>query len=149
MSERQISIILAVIIAVLGIALFVKLSGISIGLISHDYSISLPDGYSIIRSSSEDIALNYFSTIEVEPTIDGYRVYRNVLVGHTVKPSPNTEDKSTKPGYFIVVFKRGETRTGLSREQWIKELSRLGIRSVPTLHRPTGLDQLLGYNKPS
>ena len=136
------------------VVLSVACSGCLPSLMSSDYKIPLSEGYAIIRASRNDIALFHdnassgICTMVMGPTIDGYHVYKDILVGYTVKPRPEAEDKNTPPGYFVFSFRTGEAITGLSYKQWIDQLNRHGIRTAPLLHRPSAKDGVRGYNKP-
>lgn len=114
-------------------------------LIGPDFAISLPYGYSLVQTTPGNVSMDLGNKCLVDANIDGYRVYENITIGHVSK-APEFYD--SVPGYFIADLTNGKKQQGLSRQQWIKELRKHSIVHVPTLHRPTGLDELNGYNRP-
>ncbi|MEN6371881.1 MAG: hypothetical protein ABFD64_07690 [Armatimonadota bacterium] len=118
----------------------------------HSWEIGLPRGYSLIPiSGGDNVCLAESGTVGriiIGPKVKAYRVYStkhsNIVVGYIGK----SKHWDSRSGYFILVCDGGKLYKGLSNKQWISLLHSYGIHKQPTLHRPTGFDELKGYNRP-
>jgi hypothetical protein len=92
---------------------------------------------------------------QVGPDVDGYRVYRDIIVGHTIKGKTRNAYGDQLPameprpaGYFIIDTRIDRVYDGLSRHEWLKRLGVFGVACEPTLYKPSIYDKILGRNKP-
>jgi hypothetical protein len=93
----------------------------------------------------------------VGPDVDGYRVYKNTIVGHVVKEvypfewgdqyGPPREQRPA--GYFIIDVRNDIVYAGLTKQQWLDKLREFGVTSEPKLFKPSVFDKLLRRNRPS
>lgn len=121
-----------------------------------DFEIPLPNGYALVQTSTEQVCLADSGKSDLltgdsgyDWTVDGYRVYTGVVVGYAVNARPaEIEGPPNASQYFFLDYETGQLVTGLSHQDWIKQLRKYGIRSEPVLHRPSGLDAFEGYNRP-
>ena len=116
-------------------------------LFGGDYSIALPDGYSLVRVYAGAVLMADPSHKKIiSPNIDGYKVLQHVVVGHVSRDKlPPEEAAESKPGYFVVDVRNGIVHQGLDERSWIDSLRRYGITTKPTLHKPSRFDQKFGY----
>lgn len=92
----------------------------------------------------------------VGPVVDGYRVYRTVIVGHVREPEYDNPyykphyrpDDPMAPGHFIVEPHRDKIYNGLSKKRWLEKLRAYEMKSEPELFKPSPLDGYLGKDKP-
>jgi hypothetical protein len=99
-----------------------------------DYEIPLPHGYFVARTSSDEFALvapNHH--VIVGPTIKGFHVYRDIVVGRVSRGTSNE--------FFIVDLKGGRTEKGLAEGEWRKRLEARGV-SAPHLSKPSRYQKL-------
>lgn len=89
------------------------------------------------------------------PDVDGYRVYRDAIVGHVSRarvrnsygdPLPKREPRPE--GYFIIDVRIDRVHDGLSKQEWLSKLRAFGLRREPVLHRPSIFDGILRRNRP-
>lgn len=117
----------------------------------------LPGGYTLTSMDDGDI-LKYDGNENpliqtVGPSIDGYKVYRSVLIGHiTANPKLQFEyvDAFTyqNSGYFTIDLKTRKFSGGLTKQNWLSKLKSYGITTEPELYKPSWHDERLGRTKP-
>lgn len=98
----------------------------------------------------------YDSMPEAGPSVDGYRVYRKAIIGHTARPRIKTSYgdpiRILNPhpvGYFIIDARTDIVYEGLSKREWLKKLRGYGIVREPRLYRPSAFDEILRRNRPT
>lgn len=94
---------------------------------------------------------------KVGPDVDGYHVYKKIIVGHVVKEvypyewgdeyGPPREQRPV--GYFIIDVRNDIVYAGLTKQQWLDKLRKFGVTSEPKLFKPSVFDKLLRRNRPS
>ncbi len=131
--------------------------------LGHDYSYYRMDHtYEvIITCAPEDLSrverfAKHPGAFNVGPSVDGYRVYDRVIVGHV--SSPKRTDSYGDPirlpsvisptGYFVIDVRTDRIHDGLSKKRWIEVLKRFGIAREPELYKPSIYDKILGRNRP-
>lgn len=105
----------------------------------HDFRITLPNGYQLIRPSAQG---NYIADPKswgiIGPYVDRYRVVKHLVVGH-VSPRPvfrgDTQPQEAT-GYFILDTKTGSIEKGMTKTKWTSTLKTKGVLSPPKLRRP-------------
>lgn len=131
----------AVLVAVTCVGLFFLFTRLP-RVFGMDYAIQLPHNYQLVSIHTGCVVLGNPKPNEVSigPSIDGYSIRENLLVGHTsvVKHEPESE-----AGYFIVDMRSGKITSGMSRSVWRKELQRHGIDREPRLVYPARWRALL------
>ena len=92
----------------------------------------------------------------VGPDVDGYHVYKKIIVGHVAKEVyPNEWGEYGPPrkqrpvGYFIIDVRNDMVYAGLTKQQWLDKLREFGVTSEPKLFKPSVFDKLLRRNRPS
>lgn len=80
----------------------------------------------------------------VGPRVDGYRTYKQVIIGHVSKipgDSPHfslaRDPKECAPGYFVIDAHNDRIYNGLNKQDWLKKMRSFGIDYEPELVRPT------------
>ena len=93
-----------------------------------DYSKKLPNGYSLVSQYSGSVGLSGpgGGVIEAYPTIDGYQVIGEIVVGHV----------DTQNGYFILDTRKRILNDKLSKKDWLDMLKSYGINEEPRLKKP-------------
>lgn len=104
-----------------------------------DYSINLPNGYSIVRSNVDDVTIaNKNLVVVISPKIIGYDIREDLVVGLvSTEGLPSEIIQESKPGYFVIDTKSDKINQGLSEEVWLHLLSSHGISDRPKLKHPT------------
>ena len=106
-----------------------------------DYSVSLPNGYTLVSVYSGAILINHpHEGIAVEANIVGYQVIGDLVVGHSIEAELLPEKDLSKPGYFILDTRTHKVIQALDRTTWLSNLKRLGISEVPALKKPSRFD---------
>lgn len=106
-----------------------------------DYSVSLPNGYTLVSVYSGAVLINHRNEgIAVEANIDGYQVIGDLVVGHSIGAELLPEKDLSKPGYFILDTRTHKVIQALDRTAWLSNLTRLGISKVPVLNKPSRFD---------
>lgn len=108
---------------------------------SSDYRKHLPNGYVLVRTNANTKAIfvpsgpdqknptHPVDGVAVAALIDRITVHGDLVLGQTVA-SPSSELRDfERVGFFILDTKSGGVQSGLSEQQWIHELSSLGIES--------------------
>ena len=111
----------------------------------YDYTIALPNGYRIVRLNADEVVVvgreGSLDSASIDPTIDGYAVVGDLVVGHASPPpdSPHARVRvqRTKAEFFIVDTKSGTAWASSEREEWIASLHERGITGVPDLRPPS------------
>lgn len=132
--------------------------------------VKLTDNYRYLRSPEGEFILGYnmeehqqelvdrmlkdWEPPLVGPDVDGYRVYRRVIVGHVAKtwdgekhPAWLLQEDARIPGYFIIDLRRDTLHKSLSKQEWLEKLRGYGIKREPELFKPAWYDEILGRNK--
>ena len=100
-----------------------------------DYEIPLRHGYFVARVGSNEFALVAPDhRVIVGPTITGFHVYRDTIVGRV--------RAGTADAFFIVDMNGGRAETGLAEREWRKRLEAKGVSS-PRLNKPNRLQKLM------
>jgi hypothetical protein len=111
-------------------------------LFGGDYEIELPNGYRLVRVYGSTICLDKGIDQLLAPTVDGYRVHGDIVVGHVSWDEHYSRNVSPSvPGFFLVDTKKGTLFQGLSEEEWLKVLKKHGITGSPQLRRPSRWDR--------
>ena len=106
-----------------------------------DWRVSLPRGYSLVRTYASAVLMSDSNHIVViNPCIDEYKVYedKNLIVGHVTR-TPGllpVDSADSRPGFFIVDTRSGVTMEGLEEKAWLDSLRIYGISEKPRLHEP-------------
>ena len=113
-------------------------------------------GYNMEEHQQElvDRMLKGWEPPEVGPDVDGYRVYRRVIVGHVARtwegekrPAWLRQDDVRMPGYFIIDLRRDTLRKGLSKQEWLEKLRNYGVKREPEFFKPSWYDEVLRRNR--
>ena len=115
----------------------------SYGCLPVDYVGDLPNGYKVGKNNSTSISI--FSTKDQtgfsKEYITRMNVRGSIVFGkiETIPPEPQRRVVGEKrhPGYFILNTETGLYQLGLERQNWLKELRKVGILEEPTLIRPS------------
>jgi hypothetical protein len=116
----------------------------------YDYSISLPNGYRIIRFNADEFGLagseGTADAVGIDPTIDGYAVLGGVVAGHAEPPreflGAGVPAPRMEAEFFVVDTRSGYVWQGTDRSAWLAELRKLGVNDPPLLKSPTFWDSL-------
>ncbi len=118
-------------------------------LFGGDYSISLPDGYSLDRVNAAEVVMlgpKPNRSLLINSNIDGYKVLNRIVIGHVSLPQLPAEDtKDSIPGFFILDIQSGEVQQGLPEPVWLDSLRKYGITKKPSLHKPSRFDQMFRF----
>ena len=103
-----------------------------------DYSVNLPNGYTLVSVYSGAILINHpHEGIAVEANIDSYQVIGDLVVGHSTSAELLPEKGFSKPGYFILDTRTRKVLQALDRTTWLSNLAKLGVSEVPVLNKPS------------
>lgn len=107
-----------------------------------DYSVSLPNGYSLARIYSGAILIHHTSKgVVINANVDRYKVLDEFIVGHVTLAELTPERNYSKPGYFIINTKTNEVKEGLDKQVWLETLKKMKIMSEPDLSKPSRFDR--------
>jgi hypothetical protein len=105
-----------------------------------DYRRELTRGYKLVRANADEyVIVDSLDWVVITPTISEIRHLGDLIVGVPQHPE---RQGHFEPGYFVVNTATGEHRMGLSKETWLAELRRHGIRDLPALRRPSRAGEL-------
>jgi len=105
-----------------------------------DYTKPLPNGYELERTNASTIFIfapevDYRRDIIVPPKIVSWGQVKNVVFGEVVdSPNSSLTSVDSVPGYFILNTKNATVVLGLSEEEWLAELEKLGIKDPKLKH---------------
>jgi hypothetical protein len=117
-----------------------------------DYAVDLPNGYSLVRSNSSDIAIfgppELYSSRVVPPLIVSIGVHENLVFGKVgdsqdlwlrgqddLAKAEKAEQEKAR-GYFLLNTKTHAVKRGLIKEGWLDALKEQGVDSEPALKKP-------------
>lgn len=111
-------------------------------LFGGDYAVPLPNGYELVRLAGSTIVLDKpgLDCRLVGPTVDGYCVYGDIVVGHVSRDDSLRDIRPSVPGYFLVDTKQGTAFQGLGEAEWLKTLKKHGIAGKQ-LRKPSRWDR--------
>jgi hypothetical protein len=98
----------------------------------------LVDRYRLVRIYDTAVAIaDGTEEIVVPADIDGLSQVGVLLVGHATDQglSPSAA-RDAVPGYFIIDVKSRKLKSGLSKEEWLRELALRGVNGEPQLGKP-------------
>lgn len=98
-----------------------------------DYSLALPNGYRLIRTSASIFTIaGPDNSIVIEPKIDKYGVNGKFVIG---KASYCEDDPDSVAGYFVVDTSSGLIQKGLNEEELLNMLGANKMQRI-RLERP-------------
>ena len=115
-----------------------------------DRSISLSNGYRLIRTNTDFVLLvrgeKHAIHMLIKPDITEYKVIGNLVVGLAIPPfSPNVNTADIGNwGYFLLDTKTGELHKGLCRADWESILAEHKLTERPRLREPSRFGKIFG-----
>lgn len=122
----------------------------------HGYVQALPNGYRFFGGEAGVVLDNKncgASYQQIGPDVDGYRVYKHIIVGH-VAHNPEIQNNMYRPregehaGYFIIDLETNKISSGLNNPDWRHGLQKYHVDHEPELFKPSRRDARLGRTKP-
>ncbi|GAB4270744.1 MAG: hypothetical protein Kow0029_07810 [Candidatus Rifleibacteriota bacterium] len=127
-------------LAVLGILGILVLG--TIGLL--DYSVQLPNGYSLDRiySHANLITGPPYGDIAIHANVDKYQVIGDLILGHVTQAERSPEKELSRPGYFFIDTKTKTVIEGLNEQEWLNHIEKAGVKEKPNLKAPSRFDAI-------
>ena len=118
--------------------------GIFFGCHPTDYSVQLPNGYSVVRVNSDKLLIaDARPVVVVPPSVKEMGVTGNLVYGRVSRPSVLDPNLKTITGYFVVDTRTGGVMLGMEENAWLRRLRDSGINERPILRRPTRFAKFL------